>query len=146
MHGYIPRWTIWSPCFWVALWSVLFNEDHEQLQSIGERNAKEMLAKAFKDSAIERFNLEHDRNDITRHVRPVLMGWWEKVRSKNKERRDGVVRCVLTDHTSEEYYLLRFHRFSLQGAVDILEAFSVYWDGGIGRESWTEPGQPGRPH
>ena len=43
------------------------------------------------------------------------------------------------EDAGEEYYLLRFHLYVLQGVVDILLVMSRYWNSRIGWESWTAP-------
>ena len=73
-------------CFWVVLWSVLFNKDHEELLSDRERNVREVLAKGGKDCAMGRLGLlGKNKDNIMQRFWPVLMAWWHKVRDKHGE-------------------------------------------------------------
>lgn len=125
-------------CFWVALWSVLFNTDHEELLSIEERFTRESLAKTDKDEAAGNLDLFAEVSNITERFRPTLAAWWQKVQG-----RVGVwIREVLMKApkgAGEEYYLPHFHLFALQGVVDVLEVMSEHWNGEIGWDSWTAP-------
>jgi len=40
---------------------------------------------------------------------------------------------------SGEYCLPHFHRFALQGVVEVLEVLADHWDEEISWESWTNP-------
>jgi len=127
-------------CFWVALWSVLFNKDHEELLSIEEHVMRESLIKIKKAEAVGYFGILEfkELSNIMQHFLPVLSVWWEKIRC-----RDGMWKAEVLDKSpagaGKEYYLLHFHHFALQGVLDILEVMAENWDGEISWESWTSP-------
>jgi len=120
-------------CFWVALWSVLFNKSQERSLSELEREIMEDIVNDGRDTGMAKINhvmSEQDCSDIMKRFNPVLVAWWEKV-------RDRGVRWGL--RVGGRYYLPHFHLSALQGVVDVLEVISVYWDGEISWESWTAP-------
>jgi len=128
-------------CFWVALWSVLFNNGHEGSLSDDELEIRENLANATKEAAggqLRRAALGSHCSDIMKRFNPVLVAWWEKVRDRGSLWDEGVLKMALKD-AGVEYYLLHSHLSALRGVVDILEVISGYWDGEIGWESWTAP-------
>ena len=71
-----------------------------------------------------------DASEIAKRFLPVLKVWWTKVEDKNLEWFDEVASCAPLG-AGEGYYLPRFHRFALQGVVDILEVMAEYWSGEI---------------
>lgn len=127
-------------CFWVALWSVVFNEDHKHLFSRAEHMVRGCLAQTMKvDAAYDfgrlRFN---DCSNIVQSFKPVVGAWWEMVRDIGPNWiREVLVRAP--KDAGEEYYLPHFHLSALQGVVDVLQVMLEYWDGEIGWESWTAP-------
>ena len=127
--------------FWVALWSVFFNEGIEPLLSARERILREELAGSKKGSSSASFRfLGRDASDIAKRFLPVLKAWWTKLDDKNLEWFNEVVSGAPPGE-EEGYYLPRFHRFALQGVVDILEVMTEYWNGESSWEGWTEPVQ-----
>ena len=99
------------------------------------------LSENNKDGAMGTFSelsyrVEH--SDITQRFRSVILEWWEKV----QERRKVWLSVVLRDepeNADREYFLPYFHRFALQGVVDVLQVLANHWDGEIGWESWKGP-------
>lgn len=127
--------------FWVALWSVLFNEDSDHLLSTGEQVLREELAKGNKGSAvIWMTRLGSSTGNTTRRFLPLLKAWWYKVQYKDTEWEDGV-ELHAPAGAGEEYYLPHFHHFALQGVVDVLEVVSGYWNDELGWDNWTKPTQ-----
>jgi len=126
-------------CFWVALWSVVFNEGHsEQLFSEDERRIRDNLARAAKDNAgacLVRLRPGHS-NDIMKRFHPVLVAWWKVVRDEGA-RWDAEVLTMAPEGAGAEYYLPHFHISALQGVVDVLEVMLRYWNGEISWENWT---------
>ena len=129
-------------CFWVSVWSVLFNEDNIGSQSDDEKEVKEKLAKYyFKEVAMSMFSVLPDDgkySNITQRFRPMLRDWWLKVRDQDVRWSQEVLTGVPKD-ADGGYYLPHFHRFALQGVVDVLQVLTKYWDGEVGWESWTAP-------
>jgi len=68
----------------------------------------------------------------------TLWAWLEKVENRRKMWRDKVL-VNSPEGAGREYYLPHFHRFALQGVVDVLEVIAEDWNGEIGWESWTSP-------
>jgi hypothetical protein len=69
-------------CFWVSIWSVLFNEDNIRSQLTKEERVREKLAKYCKDEAMSRFSAlsdDQEHSNITQRFRPMLRDWWWKV-------------------------------------------------------------------
>jgi len=127
--------------FWVALWSVVFNEDCEHMLTRSERVLRKKLVEVKQDNAagILPFIIS-DASAIMDRFLPVLMAWWEKAKNKGAGWYVEVLRCAPVG-AGEEYYLPHFHRYALQGVVDILETISGYWNDEIGWDSWTKPTQ-----
>ena len=128
-------------CFWVSIWSVLFNEDNIGSQSADEEHIREMLADYHKDGTMSRFsvhlyNQEHSK--ITQRFRPMLLDWWWKVRDQDVRWSEEVLTGAPKDGDGG-YYLPHFHRFALQGVVDVLQVLAKHWDGEVSWESWTAP-------
>ena len=134
-------------CFWVALWSVLFNESHEQSLSESERTMKVNLAKTRKGSAGSGLGALRRKtcSNIMQRFLPVLETWWESVRDNGKIWAREVLDEAPED-AGREHYLPRFHLSALQGVVDVLQAISKYWDGEIGWEGWTASTPPAAVH
>jgi len=104
-------------CFWVVLWSVLFNKDREELLLARERDIREALAEGSRDRAAGRLGFLKTKSSVMQPFRPVLMAWWYKIQDKGPGLAQ-VKRCAPAD-AGEEYYLPHFHRSALQGVVDI---------------------------
>ena len=124
--------------YWVAVWSVLFNEDHKDLLSLTELKVRKLLASAEKDCAINvifSLDLPPDASSIARRFSPVLSAWAGKMNQRTLEWER--VKHELMD-AGEEQYLPQFHASALQGVIDVLEVISVHWDGEIGWKSWTK--------
>ena len=134
-------------CFWVALWSVLFNEGHEQSLSKSERTVKENLAKTRKGNAGSGLGALRRKtcSNIMQRFLPVLETWWESVRDSGKFWAREVL-DEAPEGASREYYLQRFHLSALRGVVDVLQMISKYWNGEIGWESWTVSALPTSIH
>ena len=128
-------------CFWVAIWSVVFNKDSEESSSTVERMVRESLARGCNSDALDTFRLlyyldEHSSNIVQRFFL-VIEAWRERIWSKPWDW-SSVVANAPAD-ADEEFYLPRFHRSALRGVVDVLEVMAEYWDGEISWESWTAP-------
>ena len=134
-------------CFWVALWSVLFNKDNQQSLSEAERTIKENLTKTIKvEAAPGLWTLRlNGCSNIMQRFRPVLKTWWKSVRDNGGMWTEEVLDKAPKD-AGREYYLPHFHISALRGVVDVLQVISGYWDGEIGWESWTMPILPAAVH
>ena len=124
--------------FWVALWSVMFNEKSGPWNE-NEEDVRKFLLKIDKDAAISEFILLHpDRcNHHTRWVKATMKDWWLKVRDRQLEWVSDVMVKIPKGADQESYFQLHFHRFALRGVLDVLEVLHIHWEGEIGRESWT---------
>ena len=128
-------------CFWVSVWSVLFNEDNIEDQSEEERCTRDDLTKCYKDKAMYRFSLLSygvERSNIMQRFQPMLFKWWMSVRDRYVVWLRGVLEEA-PENADGGYYLPHFHRFALQGVVDVLQVLANHWDGGVSWESWTAP-------
>jgi len=126
--------------FWVAFWSVLFNEDNDHLLSPGERLVRRELAKGSNGKATICLFVVARTSDIMQRFYPLLKAWWFKLQDKEDEWAEKVELCAPAG-AGEDYYLPRFHRSALQGVVDILEVVSRYWNDELCWDSWTGPTQ-----
>jgi len=125
-------------CFWVSVWSVLFNKDNMEGQSLEETMITRELSGNRKDEAMGKFSVlsyDAEHSDITQRFQSVILEWWEKVQERRKVWRSVVLRNK-PQNAGEEYFLPYFHRFALQGVVDVLQVLANHWDGEIGWESW----------
>jgi len=131
-------------CFWVSAWSVFFNKDNAGDQSNEERYMKDDFIKNNKTAAIDCLSTlgYHGKvSNIVQRFQPVLFEWWEKLRVKERAWAKEVL-LGEPANADGEYYLPHFHRFALQGVVDVLEVLAEHWDGEISWESWTAAGPP----
>ena len=131
-------------CFSVAFWSALFNRDQEGLLSIQERAARESLAKANKDKAAGSFYLHWPHKklaNVMQRFRPTLAACGK--RYSTRVGRGGMRFWTMRRRVWVRNTTYRnFHRFALQGVVDILEVTSERWDGEFGWENWETPVLP----
>ena len=128
-------------CFWVSMWSVLFNEDNMGGQFTKEKRMREQLADNEKASAIDTLTgltYDQERSDIMRLFRLVLLDWWKGVRDCIETWDEEVLRNK-PKNADGEYYLPHFHRFALKGVLDVLQVLARHWDGDISLRSWTAP-------
>ena len=127
-------------CFWVAIWSVVFNKDSEESSSRVEQRVREFLVKGYSSSAFDSFRFcprDSHSSNVARRFFPVLEAWEKRIWSKPWDW-SSVVANAPAD-ADEEFYLPRFHQSALRGVVDVLEVMAEYWDGEISWESWTAP-------
>jgi len=99
------------------------------------------LSQNHKDAAMGGFSALLRRNkhsNITQRFRTVLLKWWEKVTQRRSVWIDEVLDNE-PDNAGQEYFLPYFHRFALQGVVDVLQVLANHWDGEISWESWNGP-------
>ena len=129
-------------CFWVALWSVFLNKQHEGSLSPTELKIRGDLIKGFKDQAAMGLLClpQTHCTDVMKCFHPVLQDWWYNVMAMRVKWRTIAERAPAD--AGEEYYLPHFHLSALQGAVDILEVMSKYWENELNWESWTPPSPP----
>ena len=130
--------------FWVAVWSVFFNEDSMEVQSDEEKEIRYYLTKSNKVDAIGSYSTlicDAKTSNITRRFQSVLFDWWVKVRDRHVTWSREVLGGKPKD-AGGEYYLPYFHRYALQGVVDTLEVLAKHWDGEISWGSWTAPAPP----
>jgi hypothetical protein len=102
---------------------------------------REELAKYRKDEAMGTFSVlpdDQEHSKITQRFRPMLLDWWWKVRDQYVRWSREVLRGAPKD-ADGGYYLPHFHRFALQGVVDVLQVLVDHWDGEVSWESWTAP-------
>ena len=131
-------------CFLVALWSVLFNKGHEKQLSTEEHMMRESLARTNKAEAMAFLScLPPSRrlSNTMQRFMSTLRAWQERVWNGRRMWRDEVLENA-PEGAGREYYLPHFHRFALQGAVDVLEVMAGDWNGEIGWEGWTSPVAP----
>jgi len=129
-------------CFWVSVWSVFFNKDNIGDQSDEESDLKDDLINCRKgDAMVGLMQLPHRRkhSNITLRFRSILLEWWDKIRDQQRMWFGEVV-AGEPENADGEYYLPHFHRFALQGIVDVLEILAKHWNGEVSWESWTAPG------
>ena len=129
-------------CFWVALWSVIFNRQHEKYLKPLELEIRDKLAGGLGAEAMFLVDsiLPEQSSDVMNRFLPVLRVWWGKVREMKFEW--GNIMGSRPTGADERYYLPRFHLSALQGIVDILEVMSRYWNDEISWESWSSPLPP----
>ena len=129
-------------CFFVAFWSVFFNEDHEGSYTEYEQFTKKLFMDGNRIRAVERsfHKFVKIKSDIVHRFLPVfnLLLKGKKAWDKSHWWSYNVLARAPED-AGEEYFLPHFHRAALQGVVDILEAMLEHWNGEIGWESWTGP-------
>ena len=125
--------------FWVAIWSVFFNKDHAKELSDEEKSIRDRLVEGSKDIAINSYSelvFDATTSDIARRFQSVLYDWWMKVRDRTTTWSRKVLRDA-PDNADGKYYLPHFHRFALEGVVDVLQVLANHWDSEIDWESWT---------
>ncbi|KAF9788657.1 hypothetical protein BJ322DRAFT_1050312 [Thelephora terrestris] len=126
--------------FWVALWSVVFNEKSGKKWDV-EGRVREALIYTNKRLAIDRFlwlEIEERRNQVTQRFQAFIEDWWEKVELLHKQWRKEVLVKRPRD-ADAKYYLPHFHRFALRGVVNVLEVLDQHWGSEISWESWSKP-------
>ena len=124
--------------FWVAVWSVFFNQKSGELWE-AEKGVRKALLNNERDTAMGKFWLlttRENRNNVTQCFQDVIQGWWEIVGEQNKLWRQAITRHPRED-AKAQYYLPRFHRFALQGVMKVLQLLDKHWDGNISWKSWT---------
>ena len=123
--------------FWVALWSVMFNEKSGRWND-DEEDVRKLLFNIDKDKAIWKFTLLSldGCNHITRRFRNVMTDWRFKVRDRQV---NWVLEKIPKDTDKESYSLPHFHRFALQGVLDVLGVLHEHWEGEISWKSWAGP-------
>ena len=126
--------------FWVALWSVMFNNESGQWSS-REEVVQRALLDIDKDKAIRCFLvLPPDTcNHPARCFRDVMTDWWFKVQNRQVNWVRDVLEKIPEDTDKESYFLPHFHRFALQGVLDVLGVLHKHWEGEISWKSWTGP-------
>jgi len=127
--------------FWVAVWSVFFNKGDPKGRSDEEKGIRDDLVGGHKDDAMGDFvklKRRGSNSDITCRFQPTLREWWTKVRHREEVWSDQVLDGE-PGGANGAYYLPHFHRFALEGVVDVLEVFADRWDGELSWESWTGP-------
>ena len=115
-------------CFWVALWSVLFNKDHEELLSTRECAMRESLARTNKSEAAYYLGSlvpPKQLSNIMQRFQSTLRAWWGKVRDRSHVWEDEVL-VNSPEGAGKEHYLPHFHHFALQGVVDVLEVMAEH--------------------
>ncbi|KAF9781406.1 hypothetical protein BJ322DRAFT_1213405 [Thelephora terrestris] len=126
--------------FWVALWSVVFNEKSGEKWE-AERWVREALIDHKKGLAIDRFRyleIDKGRNEVTQRFQAVIRDWWKKLPLLREHWIDQVL--VEKPRVADpKYYLPHFHRFALRGVLDVLGVLHKHWDGEISWESWSRP-------
>jgi len=76
-------------CFWVVLWSVVFNKDQEELFLAREINVGNVFVMGMRGDAIGKLGIfGGGGSDIMQCFQPVLRAWWCRVRDKNEEWMD----------------------------------------------------------
>ena len=126
--------------FWVAVWSVFFNQTSGESWE-AEEQVRQALLNNEKDTAMGRFQLlttNQERNVVTRFFQNVIDDWWLIVWNNDKRWRQAVTYRP-PEGAKDQYYLPHFHRFALQGVLDVLGVLQDYWHGDISRKSWTGP-------
>jgi hypothetical protein len=129
--------------FWVAVWSVFFNEENKGKRSVQEQKIMDALVGNRKGEAMIRFSVlpaAGKLGNVTQHFESVLFDWWIKVEYRPKAWAEQVERCCPTD-AGGEYYLPHFHKFALQGVLDVLRVLAAYWDE-TNQKSWAAPVPP----
>jgi len=128
--------------FWVAVWTVFSNKDHEKNRSEEEKSIMEHLSWCRKDVAMSDYSvfvLDSATSNIVRHLRPILLDWWMRVRDRSM-RWTNQVPMEVPNGAHGKYYLPHFHCFAPEGVVDVLEVLLTHWDKEAGWKSWVLPG------
>jgi len=102
---------------------------------------RESLARTDKDGAmgfLRSLPPTRELSSIMQRFRSTLRAWRKRVWNGCEMWGDEVLENP-PEGAGREYYLPHFHRFALQGVVDILEVMAEDWNGEIGWESWTSP-------
>ena len=127
--------------FWVAFWSVLFNKEGGP-PTEAEKIIMDDLNSGNRSDALDRFFhlLLKDGGNATKRFKVFLWDWWKQVWARGLSWSKEVVWSA-PDDAGKEYYLPYFHRYALQGVLDVLGALHKHWNGEINWESWTAPTQ-----
>ena len=127
-------------CFWVSVWSIFFNRDNMEGRPRQEMVLVDHLSRNNRETALSTLRrLRHaDICDITQCFRTVLLEWWAKVEEQGEMWVDEVLENE-PENAGQEYFLPCFHRFALQGVVDVLQVLAEHWDGEISWENWKGP-------
>ena len=123
--------------FWVVVWSVVFNKGGTGTKSAEEQDIRDCLTRGNRDEAMRLYSILSDdgeHRNITQRLRNVLFEWWIRVRDRYTVWSKEVLKSKLKD-AGGEYYLPHFHRYALQGVVDVLEVFADHWNDEISSES-----------
>ena len=124
--------------FWVAVWSVFFNQKSGESWK-AESAVRQALLENEKDAAMGSFQLlttKKNRNDVTRRFQTVIRRWWKVVQDRDTEWREEITYDP-PDGAKDQYYLPHFHRFALQGVLDILGVLQEHWHKDISWKSWA---------
>ena len=133
-------------CFFVALWSTIFNKQQEQSLKPRELEMRDHLTECQSDEAaalLNRITLR-EGSDVMKRFRSMLRDWSGKVSAMSCAWVR--VEDSAPADAGEKYYLPRFHLTALQGVVGILEVMLEHWDDGIGWRSWSSPSPPTVSH
>ena len=127
--------------FWVALWSVVFNEK-ARYELAAEKDLRTALRRNDKARAMDIFTHEllyhKGCNDVMLRFQGVILDWWRIVRDQPLEWRLEVM-APHPANAGSEYYLPHFHRYALKGILDVLGVLEKHWWGEISWKSWTAP-------
>ena len=127
--------------FWVAVWSVFFNKDDTKVHSDEEKDIRDDLVEGRKDDAMRGVvGLKRlgSHSDIIQRFQPKIREWWVKVRHRDEVWSEQVLNGEPSG-ANGAYYLPHFHRFALEGVVDVLEVVEKYWNDELSWERWTGP-------
>ena len=78
--------------FWVAVWSVFFNETGGESHE-AEAEIRQALLDNRKAEAMDDFLMligDEERNDVTRRFQDIIECWWKVIRDRNFEWREEV--------------------------------------------------------
>ena len=126
--------------FWVAVWSVFFNQKGGQSWE-AEKGVRKALLNNDKANAMDifgRLTTHPKRNVVTQCCQDVIQSWWKKVRDRDAEWQAAVIFKAPVG-AKDQYYLPHFHRFALQGVLDALGVLQEHCNGDISWKSWNGP-------
>ena len=127
--------------FWVAVWSAFFNKGSTKGYSDEENGIRDdLFGRRKNDAMADVLNLkpQGSHSDIIHRFQPTLREWWMKVRHRDEVWFEQVLSGE-PDGADGSYYLPHFHRFALEGVVDVLEVLEKHWNDELSWESWTAP-------